>query len=118
MAEMASGAFAAEHRGQEQALIDFLAALVALEAAVVGGDLLGRGHQAGNHAGGADHEILDPHETGPPHGQRVVAGVAVTAKKLRASLSRPFLNGARRGTLALIAPGLGWQPPEQARALL
>ena len=63
MAEMASGALAAEHRGQEQALIDFQAALVALNAAVLGGDLLGRGHQAGNHAGGADHEILDPHET-------------------------------------------------------
>ena len=63
MAEMASGALAAEHRGQEQALIDFEATLVALEAALLGGDLLRRRHQAGNHAGGADHEILDPHET-------------------------------------------------------
>jgi len=63
MAEMPSGTRAAEHGGQEQALVDLEAALVALDGALLRRDLLRGRDQPWDHAGGPDHQILDPHET-------------------------------------------------------
>src|SRR5258706_369300 len=49
---MAPGTRAAEHGGEEQALVDFEPALVALEQAVFGRDILRRGNEARHDVGG------------------------------------------------------------------
>ena len=57
-------------------------------AAVLGGDLLRGRHQARHHAGGARHQVLDPHEARPPHRERVVDGIGVPAQETRMRASR------------------------------
>ena len=118
MAEMPSGTRAAEHGGQEQALVDLEPALVALDGALLRRDLLRGRDQPRDHAGGPDHQILDPHETRPPHRQRVIDGIAVAAKKPHTGIARPLLNRARGGMLARIAARLGRQPPQEPRRFL
>src|SRR5262252_3855552 len=106
MAEMPPAALAAEHRREKQALIDLEAALVALDQAVLGGDLLCRRNEARHYARGADRQLLDPHEARPPHRQSIVDGVDVAAQKAHAGVSRRFLNRVRRSVLACVAPRL------------
>jgi len=106
VAEVPPAALAAEHRREKQPLIDLEAALLALDQAVLGGDLLCRRNEARHHACGADHQLLDPHEARPPHRQCIVDGVGVAAQKAHADVPRRVLNRLRRGVLACIAPRL------------
>ena len=100
VAEMASGALAAEHRGQEQALVDLEAALVALEAALLGGDLLRRRHQARHHAGGPDHR--------DPRPARSATAAPSTRRRRRRRGGEETARGPR-------APDPGWCAPRHAR---
>src|SRR5262249_18960459 len=93
-------------------------ALVALEHAVLGGDLLLGRDQPWHHPGGPHHEILEAHEARAPHRQRVVDGIAVAPEKAHARLARALGNDRRRGLLALIAARLRRKLPEEPRRLL
>ena len=62
MAEVAAGALAAEHRREQQPLIDLEAALVTLRAIGLGGDLLRPRNQTRHQARGPRHQLLHPHE--------------------------------------------------------
>src|SRR5262245_20241790 len=118
MAEMPPAALAAEHRGQKRALVDLEPALVALQYAVLGGDLLLGRDQPRHYPGRADHEILEAHEARAPHRQRVVDGIAMAPEKALARLARALSNDRRRGLLALVAAGLRRELPYEARRLL
>src|SRR5262249_58154679 len=104
--EAPPGAPAADHRREKQALIDLKAALVALDQATRGGDLLRRWNEARDHASGADHQLLAPHETRPPYRQCIVDGIAVAAQKAHAGVPRRILNHGGRGLLAGVATRL------------
>src|SRR5262249_58657326 len=93
-------------------------ALVALEHAVLGGDLLLGRDQSRHHPRRPDHEILEAHEARAPHRQRVVDGIAVAPEKAHARLARTLGNDRRRGLLALIAARLRRELPEEPRRLL
>ena len=60
--EMPAGPLAAQHRGEENPLVDLEPALFALQAVVLGGDLLRARHQARHDVGGLRDQVLDPHE--------------------------------------------------------
>ncbi len=115
MAEVPPAALAAEHRREKQALIDLEAALVALDGAVLGGDLLRRRNEARHHARGAEHQLLDPHEARPPHRQCIVDGIAMAAEKAHAGVARRILNRGGRSLLAGVAPWLRRQPSDETR---
>ena len=68
---------AGEHMGEEDALVDLDAVLVALVERGLGGNLLAARHQAGNGRRRGVDEVLDPDEAGPLAGQRVIDPVGM-----------------------------------------
>src|SRR5262249_60799841 len=118
VAEVPPAALVAEHRGEEQPLVDLEPALVALDQAILGGELLRGRKEARHEVGGADHQLLDAHETRAAFGYGVVDGLCMTLQKTAPGVPRLFLNEARRGLLAPIAPRLLRHPPPQARPWL
>src|SRR5260370_19431807 len=112
---MAPGTHAAEHGGEEQALVDFEPALVALEQAVFGRDILRRGNEARHDVGGADRQLFDPNEGGALLRQRIVDRIGVAAEKTHPRVAGSLLNELRRGVLARAAARLLRQPSEKTR---
>ena len=87
--KMRPGLLAAQHRGDEQPLVDLQPGLLALPQAFLGGDVLRRRHQAGKLPCRRLHQLVDPHEARPVVGQRVVHRVGMLVQE-----SRPRLAGA------------------------
>ena len=115
VAEVHAGAPIRQHRGYEQALVDFHAAAIALQAPVFGGDRLRARHQARHHVGGAGDEMRNADGTRQPRGQDVIDGLHVTAEKPGAGLASGFENHGGRGALAFVAARGVRQPLDQSR---
>src|SRR5919198_3332976 len=92
VAEMPAAALAAERGREEQPLVDLEPALVALDQAILSGELLRRRNEARHYVRGADHQFLDPHEARALLRQRVINGIAMAAQKAHARGARPVLN--------------------------
>jgi hypothetical protein len=58
VAQVAAGRFVREHMGEENALVDFDAVLVALQVLTFGGDLFGGRCQAGHRGSGSEYQIF------------------------------------------------------------
>ena len=91
VAKMRAAGALRQHMGQQQALIDLGAVLVALRQAVLAADLRRIGHEAGHDGGGIADQILDALEFRETVGQAAVDRLDVSCREISA---------ARRGRAA------------------
>ena len=86
---------AAQHRREEQALVDFQPGLLALPQAVLGGDVLRCRHQAGKLPRRRFHQFVDPHEARAVVGQRVIDRIGMLTQEPRPRLAGAIADIAR-----------------------
>ncbi len=114
MAQVTAGVLVPQNCRSEQALIDFEAAAVTLEAAVFGCEIGFSGHQPRHRLRGGKDEVLDPETAGTFRGQRAIDALDVMPQKLRARLARDLDDACSGGLLEGVAAIGRRQKTEQA----
>ena len=112
MAEVPPERLAAQHRGDEQALIDLQPAFSLWSSLLLGSDSSWRRHEAGNELRRGFDQFIDPQEAGALAGERVVDRADVLAEKAHARLSR-LPPGSR--AVAVTDPA-AWPAAAESRA--
>ena len=116
MAEMRAGPRTCEHMGEEDALVDLDAVLVALVQGRLGGHFLRRGSEARNGGRGGKDQVLEPHHVAG--GDLVVDRLGMDGEEALARRPRPGEHQRRRFRLGFVPPRLRRERGEERRRTL
>ena len=115
MTEMLADARAREHMGEEQALVDLGAVLVALPMSGLRVDLGARRNQPGDELRRGVDEVVEPPERRAALRQAIVDKFDMSGEKRLARRVRVRQQRLRRRPFRFVPPGLRRQPPKQSR---
>jgi hypothetical protein len=114
MAEVRTSSAVRQNGGNEQALVDFDTAAVALKASVFGGDVLRAWNQTRHDGRCRGDQFVNARTAGQPIGQDVVDGLNMSMQKAGARPAGGFMDYRGGGALWFVAVCSGWQLRDQS----